>query len=58
MGRPSRYAPEIRARAVRMVREHEREYPSQWAAIGRQATRKGTMCSDRMDGDAGTPPSA
>ena len=33
MSRSSRYAPEVRERAVRMVREHEREYPSQWAAI-------------------------
>ena len=33
MSRSSRYAPEVRERAVRMVREHESEYPSQWAAI-------------------------
>jgi transposase len=33
MGRPSRYPPEVRERAVRMVFEHEGEYPSQWAAI-------------------------
>jgi transposase len=33
MGKPSRYSPEIRERAVRMVREHENEHPSQWAAI-------------------------
>ena len=33
MGKPSRYSPEVRERAVRMVREHEREYASQWAAI-------------------------
>jgi len=33
MSRSSRYAPEVRERAVRMVREHEREYASQWAAI-------------------------
>ncbi len=33
MGKPSRYAPEVRERAVRMVREHEREHASQWAAI-------------------------
>ena len=28
-----RYAPEVRQRAVRMVAEHQHEYPSQWAAI-------------------------
>jgi transposase len=33
MGKPSRYSPEVRERAVRMVREHEREHASQWAAI-------------------------
>ncbi len=33
MGRPSRYSPEVRERAVRMVLEHEREYESQWAAM-------------------------
>ena len=33
MGRKSRYSPEVRERAVRMVREHENEHDSQWAAI-------------------------
>ena len=33
MSRPSRYAPEVRERAVRMVREHEEDHTSQWAAI-------------------------
>jgi transposase len=28
-----RYPPEIRERAVRLVVEHEHEYPSQWKAI-------------------------
>jgi transposase len=32
MGRPSKYAPELRDRAVRMVQEHADEYSSQWAA--------------------------
>ncbi len=27
------YSPEIRERAVRMVHEHQGEYPSEWAAI-------------------------
>jgi transposase len=29
----SRYSPEVRERAVRMVREHESEHSSQWSAI-------------------------
>ena len=33
MARPSRYSPELRDRAVRMVFDHAGEYPSQWAAI-------------------------
>ena len=28
-----RYPQELRERAVRLVREHRREYPSEWAAI-------------------------
>jgi len=33
MGRRTRYSPEIRERAVRMVWEQEEEHDSQWAAI-------------------------
>ena len=30
---PSKYTPEIRAKAVRLVREHRDEYDTEWAAI-------------------------
>ncbi len=29
----SKYDPETRAKAVRLVREHRDDYPSEWAAI-------------------------
>ena len=41
MARPSRYSPEVRERAVRMVREHGAEQPSQWAAIASIAGKLG-----------------
>jgi transposase len=33
MGRPSKYSPEVRERAVRLVFEQASDHPSQWAAI-------------------------
>jgi transposase len=41
MDRQTRYPKEVRERAVRLVFEHEREYPSQWAAITSIATKLG-----------------
>ena len=41
MGRRSRYSPEVRERAVRMVFEHEREYSSQWGAVTSIAAKIG-----------------
>lgn len=41
MGRPSKYSPELRDRAVRMVFEHAQDYPSQWAAIRSIAEKLG-----------------
>ena len=36
-----RYSPEVRERAVRLVFEHQHEYPSQWAAIVSVAAKIG-----------------
>ena len=33
MGTSKPFSPEVRERAVRLVREHQGEYPTQWAAI-------------------------
>ena len=41
MGRPSKYAPELRERALRMVFEHVHEHPSQWATIRSVADKLG-----------------
>jgi transposase len=41
MTRQTRYSPEVRARAVRMVVEHRGEHASEWAAIGSIAAKIG-----------------
>ena len=41
MARPTWYSPEVRERAVRMVREHGPEHASQWAAIMSIASKIG-----------------
>ena len=41
MSRKSRYSPEVRERAVRLVFEHQAEYESQWAAMHSIAAKIG-----------------
>ena len=41
MRQPGRYPAEVRERAVRLVQEHQQEYPSPWAAITSIATKCG-----------------
>ena len=42
MGRPSRFSPEVRERAVRLVMEQRPSHPSEWAALQAVAPKLGT----------------
>lgn len=48
MGKASRYSPEVRERAVRMVLEHERDYESQWAAMKSIGAKIGCTAETRI----------
>ncbi len=41
MSKRPRFSPEVRERAVRMVYEHAKDHPSQWAAITSIASKIG-----------------
>jgi transposase len=62
MTRPNRYPQELRERAVRMVREHRGEYPSEWAALCSIASKFGMTAETlrswvrRAEVDGGTRP--
>jgi len=62
MKKSNKFSPEVRERAVRMVQEHQGEYPSLWAAVESIAPKIGcvpqTLLSwvQRHEVDAGTRP--
>jgi transposase len=41
MAKNTRFAPEVRERAVRLLWEHERDHPSRWAAVKSIAEKVG-----------------
>ena len=48
MAKTQNYSAETRAKAVRLVREHAGDYPSEWAAIGAVAQRLGIGSAETL----------
>ena len=48
MAKTQNYSKETRERAVRLVREHAGDYPSEFAAIKAVAARLGIGCAERL----------
>ena len=49
MKKSSKFAPEVRERAVRMVQEHRSEYPSLWATVESIAPKIGCIPSTLLE---------
>ena len=47
MGRPSRFSPEVRERAIRMVEEHREAHASEWAVLQSVAPKLGCTAETR-----------
>ncbi len=49
MSKQTKFSPEVRERAVRLVQEHRGEYPSLWAAVESIAPKIGCVPATLLD---------